>query len=116
MTLLGGKTWGDGYIQGTEFSAYNYFVNIAKRINDAHQISFTAFGSPQWHNQRSNKDGLSIKGWQAVKNYMGDKSPYRYNPTYGFGPNGERMSASHNEYHKPQLSLNHQWQINENHH
>lgn len=23
------------------------------------------------------------------------------------------MSASHNEYHKPQLSLNHQWQINE---
>lgn len=44
---------------------------------------------------------------------MGDKSPYRYNPTYGFGPNGERMSASHNEYHKPQLSLNHQWQINE---
>jgi hypothetical protein len=113
LTLLGGKTWGDGYIQGTEFSAYNYFVNIAKRINDAHQISFTAFGSPQWHNQRSNKDGLSIKGWQAVKNYMGDKSPYRYNPTYGFGPNGERMSASHNEYHKPQLSLNHQWQINE---
>lgn len=67
LTLLGGKTWGDGYIQGTEFSAYNYFVNIAKRINDAHQISFTAFGSPQWHNQRSNKDGLSIKGWQAVK-------------------------------------------------
>lgn len=113
LTLLGGKTWGDGYIQGTEFSAYNYFVNIAKRINDAHQISFTAFGAPQWHNQRSNKDGLSIKGWQAVKNYMGDKSPYRYNPTYGFGPNGERMSASHNEYHKPQLSLNHQWQINE---
>lgn len=39
LTLLGGKTWGDGYIQGTEFSAYNYFVNIAKRINDAHQIS-----------------------------------------------------------------------------
>lgn len=46
LTLLGGKTWGDGYIQGTEFSAYNYFVNIAKRINDAHQISFTAFGHP----------------------------------------------------------------------
>lgn len=99
------KDLGDGYIQGTEFSAYNYFVNIAKRINDAHQISFTAFGSPQWHNQRSNKDGLSIKGWQAVKNYMGDKSPYRYNPTYGFGPNGERMSASHNEYHKPQIFI-----------
>lgn len=113
LTLLGGKTWGDGYIQGTDFVGYNYFVNIAKRINDAHQLSFTAFGAPQWHNQRGSKDGLSIKGWQDVKNYMGDKSPYRYNPTYGFGPNGERKTSSRNEYHKPQISLNHQWQIND---
>lgn len=113
LTLLGGKTWGDGYVQGTDFVGYNYFVNIAKRINDAHQLSFTAFGAPQWHNQRNNNDGLSIKGWQEVKNYMGDKSPYRYNPTYGFGPNGERKTSSRNEYHKPQISLNHQWQIND---
>ena len=34
------KDLGIGYIQGTRFSAYNYFVNIAKHINDAHQISF----------------------------------------------------------------------------
>ena len=25
FTLLGGKTWGDGYIQGTEFEGYNWF-------------------------------------------------------------------------------------------
>lgn len=113
LTLLGGKTWGDGYIQGTDFEGYNYFVNISKRINDNHQLSFTAFAAPQWHNQRNNNDGLSIKGWQQVKNFMGDKSPYRYNPTYGFGLNGERKTSSYNSYHKPQISLNHQWQINE---
>ncbi|WP_072530408.1 TonB-dependent receptor [Bacteroides ilei] len=113
LTLLGGKTWGDGYIQGTDFEGYNYFVNISKRINDDHQLSFTAFAAPQWHNQRNNNDGLSIKGWQQVKNFMGDKSPYRYNPTYGFGLNGERKTSSYNSYHKPQISLNHQWQINE---
>lgn len=114
MTLMGGKTWADGYIQGTDYEAYSWFVNLTKRINDHHQISFTGFGSPQWHNQRNSNDGLSIEGWQEVgKKYMNGKQAYRYNPSYGFGLNGERKYSAHNEYHKPQLSLNHLWQINE---
>lgn len=113
MTMLGGKTWGNGYIQGTEFEAYDYFLNIAKKIGDNHQISLTAFGAPQWHNQRSQYDGLSIEGWQQVKNYMKDDSPYKYNPTFGYGRNGERKTSAKNEYHKPQISLNHLWQISE---
>ena len=52
MTLLGSKTWGDGYAQGTDFKGYTYFVNISKRINEQHQLSFTAFGAPQEHYQR----------------------------------------------------------------
>jgi outer membrane cobalamin receptor len=113
MTILGAKTWGDGYIQGTEFEGYNYFINIAKKINDKHQISFTAFGAPQWHNQRSSYDGLTVAGWQEVKNYMDGDSPYKYNATYGFGLNGERKTSAYNVYHKPQISMNHLWQINE---
>lgn len=113
FTVLGGKTWGDGYIQGTEFEGYNYFFNVAKKINESHQISFTAFGAPQWHYQRSQYDGLTIAGWQQVKNYMKDDSPYKYNPTYGYGLNGERKTSAFNEYHKPQISLNHQWQIDD---
>lgn len=113
FTVLGAKTWGDGYVQGTEFEGYNWFVNIAKRLNDKHQLSFTAFGAPQWHNQRSSYDGLSIVGWQKVKNYMKSDSEYKYNATYGFGKNGERKVSNRNQYHKPQLSLNHQWQIND---
>lgn len=107
ITLLGSKTWGDGYIQGTEFEAVNYFVNISKKINDAHQLSFTAFGAPQWHNQRNNGDKLLISEWQ--------KQPlkYRYNASYGFDMNGQRKVSSRNVYHKPQISLNHTWTINE---
>ncbi|WP_276965016.1 TonB-dependent receptor [Bacteroides graminisolvens] len=113
FTLLGGKTWGDGYIQGTEFEGYNWFVNITKRFNESHQLSLTAFGAPQWHNQRNNNDGLTIAGWQSVaKNYMNGDDPYRYNPSYGFGPNGERKKSAYNVYNKPQISLNHLWQIN----
>lgn len=113
MTMLLGKTWGDGYVQGADFVGYNYFINVAKKINEEHQISFTAFGAPQEHYQRSRYDGLTIEGWQEVQKYMGDNSPYRYNPTYGFGLNGERKSSAYNVYHKPQISLNHIWQIDE---
>lgn len=112
LTLLGAKTWADGYIQGTEYEAYNWFINVAKRINENHQLSFTAFGAPQWHNQRNNNDGLTIEGWQTLaKKYMNGDSPYKYNPTFGYGLNGERKTSARNAYHKPQLSLNHLWQI-----
>ena len=107
ITLLGSKTSGEGYIQGTEFEAYNYFLNISKKINDNHELSFTAFGAPQWHNQRNNGDRLLISEWQ--------KQPlkYRYNASYGFDMNGQRKVSSRNVYHKPQISLNHLWTIND---
>jgi len=63
ITLLGSKTVGNGYIQGTEFESYSYFLNISKFINDNHQLSFTAFAAPQWHNQRNNADILRIDEW-----------------------------------------------------
>ncbi|MEG2240031.1 MAG: TonB-dependent receptor [Alistipes sp.] len=112
MTLFGGRSWGDGYIQGTGFTGYNYFANISKRINDHHQLSLTVLGAPQVHDQRKAlSEGLSIEGWQQVQNYMGDKSPYRYNAAFGYDKNGKVRNYNHNEYHKPQISLNHQWQI-----
>ena len=112
FSLLGAKTWGDGYIQGTEFEGYTWFVSIAKRFNDNHQLSLTAFGAPQWHNQRSNQNGLSIKEWQRVKQYMGEDSPYKYNSTFGYR-HGQSYNSSRNSYHKPQISLNHLWQIDQ---
>lgn len=107
VTLLGAKTVGNGYIQGTEFESYSYFVNVSKRLNENHHLSFTAFGAPQWHNQRNNGDKLLISEWQ--------KQPlkYKYNASYGFDMNGQRKASAHNVYHKPQISLNHFWNIND---
>lgn len=116
ITVLGSRKWGNGNgnIQGTEFEGWNYFVNVAKKIGDAHQLSFTAFGSPQWHNQRNNVYGvLNVEGWQDAKNYMGNKSMYTYNPGFGYDNEGRQRTAYRNQYHKPILSLNHIWQINE---
>ncbi len=109
LTLLGGKREGNGYIQGTNFEGYNYFVNISKRINSDHQLSLTAFGAPQTHNKRSY--GLSITEWDKVADYMNGDSKYKYNSSFGYDVNGKAMTGNVNTYHKPQISLNHQWQI-----
>ncbi|MCM1152515.1 MAG: carboxypeptidase-like regulatory domain-containing protein [Muribaculum sp.] len=114
ITVLGSRKWGDGYIQGTEFEAWNYFVNISKKIGSNHQLSLTAFGAPQWHNQRNTYySTLDIMGWQEAKNYMDGESMYRYNANYGFDNEGQRRTSYRNQYHKPVISLNHIWQINE---
>lgn len=111
VSLMGTRKWGDGYVQGTNFNAYTYFLNVSKRINDAHQLSLTAFGSPQVHYKRSSQDGLSIENWQKVADYMDGESMYRYNPTFGYDRDGQVRSSTKNVYHKPQISLNHIWQI-----
>lgn len=112
LTLLGAKTWGNGYIQSTDFEAYNWFVNLTKRFNENHQLSLTAFGAPQWHNQRNNNNGLSIKEWQNVKQYVDNPDDvYKYNPSFGYRKNGVAYNQNQNKYNKPQISLNHQWQI-----
>lgn len=104
LSILGAKTWGDGYIQGTNFEGYSYFANVSKQINENHLLSFTVFGAPQKHNKRS--DDLLITDWQKQSN------KYKYNATYGFDMNGQRKSTNLNTYHKPQLSLNYFWNIN----
>lgn len=113
ITVLGSRTWGRGYVQGTDFTGYNYFANISKRINDRHQLSLTAFGAPQEHYQRANTYGaLTMAEWNKVKQYMTNDMHFtRYNPTYGYDNYGNRKSADYNVYHKPQISLNHIWQI-----
>lgn len=106
FTALAARNAGDGYINGTNYEGYTYFANISKMINDAHRLSFTAFGAPQWHNQRGMMH--TEEDWTKMPGKR------RSNSTYGFydgkitgGPYG------YNTYHKPQLSLNHYWTINE---
>ncbi|MDO9153192.1 MAG: TonB-dependent receptor [Paludibacter sp.] len=103
MTLLGARNTGNGYIQGTEYEGYSYFLNVSKIFNDQHQLSFTGFGAPQWHNQR--RDQLLISEWA--------KYGLKYNSGLGFDVNGKRKTFNYNYYHKPQLSLNHFWTINQ---
>ena len=106
VTLSGGHTYGNGYIQATNFEGWSYFANISKIINDKHRITFTAFGAPQWHNQRSNK--------HTIQSYRDNPEGTKWNSDFGYR-NGEiyNIGYAYNYYHKPQISLNHYWKINE---
>ena len=114
ITVLGTKSWGDGYIQGTGYSGYSYFVNISKRINDKHQLSLTGFGAPQhhWTRPSGNSGALTLAEWNNVRKFMKDGMDYRrYNPSYGYNNAGKQVGTNYNQYHKPHISLNHVWQI-----
>ena len=114
ITVLGSKTWGDGYIQGTGYSGYSYFANISKRINDRHQLSLSAFGAPQhhWTRPSGSSGALTLAEWNNVRKYMTGGMDYRrYNPAYGYDSKGQQKGTNYNQYHKPQISLNHVWQI-----
>lgn len=104
FSLSGSYSGGDGYVNGTNFKAWNYFVNITKKIKSNHILSLTAFGAPQWHNRRSNR--------QLIEDYDSNRDGIRMNTSYGY-INGKVVGgySGYNEYHKPQISLNHYWTI-----
>jgi len=98
------KTEGNGYIDGTEFKGYNYFLNISKQINDKHKLSFTTFGAPQRHGQRQN---MSL-----ISRYRNAESGNKFNPDWGI-KNGQVTHIEDNFYHKSQTSLNWYWTISD---
>ena len=105
-TVSASKISGDGYVDGTEFSGYNYFINLAQEINEHHTLSFTAFGAQQEHGQHYSR--RTIEGYKET-----EAGPKRFNPDWGY-KNGSPAYTSFNFYHKPQISLNHFWSINDN--
>ena len=104
-TVSASKISGDGYVDGTEFSGYNYFVSLSQQLNEKNRISFTAFGAQQEHGQRYNRS--TIDELQDT-----DSGPKKANKDWGY-KNGEVYHQSYNFYHKPQMSVNHLWNINE---
>ena len=116
ITVLGSRTWGNGYIQGTGFVGYSYFANISKRINESHQLSLSGFGAPQhhWTRPSGSSGALTLAEWNRVAQYMPSGMDRRqYNPSYGIGKDGKQAGTNYNQYHKPQISLNHIWQIDD---
>jgi len=93
-----GKT---GYVKGTPYEAYSYFLAVEKKINDKHSISFTGFGAPQKRGMQSASVG---EAYELLDNKY-------YNPNWGY-QDGEVRTARVRTSHEPVLMLSHFWDIN----
>ncbi len=99
LTLSGSKrSASEGYVKGTFYDAYAYFVSAEKRITHNHSLGVVAFGSPS----RTGRPGVAT---QEVYDLTGDNF---YNPNWGF-QNGEVRNSRVNNYHTPYLILSHYW-------
>ncbi|MBM3436776.1 MAG: hypothetical protein FJY07_11230, partial [Bacteroidetes bacterium] len=103
ITASGSRRWAqEGYVEGTFYDAYSYFLSVEKKLSKKHSIGFVGFGSPNKHG----RNGASV---QEAYNLAG--SNY-YNPYWGW-QNGEKRNANVSNYHQPMLVLSHYWTINE---
>ncbi|QSW87108.1 TonB-dependent receptor [Flavobacterium endoglycinae] len=108
-SVLYSHTQGDGYVDGTAFNGDNYYVALGYTTkNNKHDFQFTVTGAPQWHDQRSTF--ITIAQYQK---YGTESDPnIKYNSDWGY-KGGESFNMVRNYYHKPVISLNYDWNINE---
>lgn len=106
LSFLFSRTAGDGYVTGTEFEGYNYFVGYGwKDKSNKHNVQFILTGSPQTHNQRTG----SFFNMAKVGDYQ--KYGIKYNFNHGY-LNGQVFNQRKNFYHKPLASVNWEYKIN----
>ncbi|MEK9620163.1 MAG: TonB-dependent receptor [Flavobacteriales bacterium] len=108
---------GNGYIQGTDFKAYSYFLSSTYNINEKHRVSATIIGAPQVHNRRTIHnfyDSVSLATFRCPENDSLDRlsKGIKFNPGWGM-LNGEVFSWRKNFYHKPKAFINHYWNFSE---
>ena len=95
-SVLGARTKGEGYVDGTYVDGWAYFVEVGKEISARQRLSITLMGGPEKHGQRN------LKLSKAENDQFGIK----YNKEWGH-LNGKMNNSSENFYHKPHLALSH---------
>ncbi|RYE17695.1 MAG: hypothetical protein EOP51_23430 [Sphingobacteriales bacterium] len=128
VTVYGSRRVADGWVDMAFDDAWTYFGTISKRIGK-HKIALTAMGSPQVHGQRSTLRPVANFSHEKASELGIDTSKlknygFRYNADWGYVDryqivngdtihNREKMSLRVNEYHKPQINLNHFWDVSD---
>lgn len=108
VSALFSSTSGEGYVAGTRFEGYNYFLGIGYDPNAFHSLQLTVTGAPQWHHQRDFAPSL----YDYIAYGDGEDPARKYNSDWGY-LNGAEYSFRRNFYHKPVASLNWDWKISD---
>ena len=97
FSFSGSRRWADeGYVDGTSFNAYAYYLAAEHKINEKHSVSFSGFGAPIVQGRA----GVAI---QEAYDLAGTNY---YNPNWGY-QDGEKRNARMTFDHKPLLMASH---------
>jgi len=103
FTVSGSRRWGnEGFVEGTFYDGYAYFVGAERKLNSRHSLALTAYASPT-------KRGMSAASVQEVYDLMGNNY---YNANWGY-QNGEKRNARVRSSNEPMFILSHYWTVNE---
>ena len=104
VSISASKRWADeGYIPGTFYDAYGYFLSVDKKLNDKHLLNFVTFGTPS----KRGRNGPAI---QEMFDIAGTNY---YNPYWGY-QEGEKRNARVANGFQPIFMLRHDWTMKEN--
>ncbi len=103
FTVSGSRRWGqEGYVDGTFYDAWAYFLGIEKKLSNKHSLAFTVYGAPT----RRGQQGAAV---QEADDAVG--SNY-YNPNWGY-QDGEKRNAKIKHFHEPMFILNDYYKLND---
>lgn len=98
------RRWAEeGYIPGTYYNGWSYFIGVDKRLNQKNLFSFVAFAAPT-ENGRSGA---------AVTEMMTLAGTHYYNPYWGF-QNGGKRNANIGKSNQPVIIFTHDHRFNNN--
>ncbi len=100
VTFLGSHTTGPGFVDATYINSWAYFLSLSRELGKKQRIVLTVMGAPDKHGQRNY--GMSQADFE--------KYGVKYNQNWG-EYNGKILNLSENYYHKPQINLNHYWNV-----
>jgi hypothetical protein len=92
-----------GYVPGTFFQGFGYYLGIDKKINDKHTLSYVAFGAPLTQGRQSvNTDEAYALGQDL-----------HYNEFWGL-QNGQIRNSVVSKTHVPTVITSWVWKMNDN--
>lgn len=104
FTFSGSRRWAEeGYVPGTYYNGWSYFLGVDKRLGQKNMLSLVAFGAPT----ENGRQGAAVTEMQELSgtNY--------YNPYWGY-QNGKKRNASVGKTNQPVFIITHEFRINDN--
>ncbi|MCC7050286.1 MAG: TonB-dependent receptor, partial [Bacteroidia bacterium] len=97
FTVSGSRRYSqEGYVEGTYFDSWSYFLSAEKKLNDKHSLGFTFFGAPIEQGRQSG----------AVQETFDLAGSNYYNPNWGY-QEGKKRNARVSYANKPMALLTH---------